>query len=127
MALSKTIALRTELQRLLKTLTTNVYYEQAPDSAAHPYLVYELSELSYNYGKTLMELEINIVDYGTSTTRAETIADDVQDALNKYFYIGAEVEFIVYKNIRQRVVEDDKQVVRRRLTFEIQLHELKGE
>lgn len=126
-ALSKTIALRTELQRLLKTLTANVHYEQAPDTANYPYLVYELSELSYNYGKTLMEIEINILDYGTSTSNVETIADNVQSTLNKYSYIGPEIQFIIYKNIRQRVVEDDKKIIRRRLTFEIQLHELKGE
>lgn len=125
--MSKTIALRTELQRLLKTLTANVHYEQAPDTATSPYLVYELSELSYDYGKTLMELEINILDYGTSTSEVETIADNVQTGLNKYSYMGNGIQFVIYKNIRQRVVEDDKKIIRRRLTFEIQLHELKGE
>lgn len=125
--MSKTIALRTELQRLFKTLTTNVHYEQRPDTFSYPYLVYELRELTYDYGKTTYQMEVNILDYGTSTSAAETLADQVQEALNKYHFINDKIQFIAYKGQRQTIQEDDKKVIRRRLLFEIQLHELKGE
>lgn len=127
MRVSKTIALRTELQRLLKTLTTNVYYEEAPSPPPYPYMVYELSELVSDYGKTLMEVEINILDYGASSSSIEVLADSLQDTLDKYTFINTEVQFRLYKGLRQRVVEEDKQIIRRRLLFEIHLHELKGE
>jgi len=124
---SRTIALRTELQRLFKTLTTNVHYEEAPDTIAYPYLVYELSELAYSYGKTTYQLEVNILDYGTSSSAAERLADTVQENLNKYHFINTVIQFTVYKGLRQTIKEDDKKIIRRRLLFEIQLHELKGE
>jgi len=124
--MTKTIALRTELQRLLKTLTTNVYYEEAPDTATS-YLVYELSEVTKEYGRILMQLEINILDYGTSSTAAETLADQVQTVLHKYHFINSSIQFTLYEGLRGTVKEEDKQIIRRRLLFEVHLHELKGE
>lgn len=122
----KTWALRVELQRLLKTLTTNVYYEGNQDPAVYPRLVFELNEVSYDSGKTLFQLEVNIIDYGTSTRTVEDLADTVQNALNKYYFINSEIQFSVYRGLRQKVEEDDKKIIRRRLLFEIHLHELKG-
>lgn len=123
----KTWTLRVELQRLFKTLTTNVYYEGNQDSAVYPRLVFELSEASYNSGKTLYQLEVNVIDYGTSTKVTEDLADTVQTALNKYYFINSEIQFSVYRGLRQKVEEEDKLIIRRRLLFEIHLHELKGE
>lgn len=123
----KSIALRTALQGILKAEATNVYYEEAPDTHAYPYVVYEVSELSHDSGRTLMQLEINVIDHGDSTSAVETLADDIQAALHKFYYIGSLVQFTCYKNQRQTVKEDDKQIIRRRLLFEIHLHELKGE
>ncbi len=83
----KTWALRVELQRLLKTLTTNVYYEGNQDPAVYPRLVFELNEVSYDSGKTLFQLEVNIIDYGTDTRVVEDLADTIQSTLNKYYFI----------------------------------------
>jgi hypothetical protein len=123
----KTWTLRTEIQRLFKTLTTNVYYEGNQDPAVYPRLVFELNEVSYDSGKTLFQLEVNVIDYGTSTRVVEDLADTVQSVLNKYYFINSEIQFRVYRGLRQKVEEDDKQIIRRRLLFEIHLHELKGE
>lgn len=123
----RTWTLRTELQRLFKTLTTNVYYEGNQDPAVYPRLVFDLSEVTYDSGKTLYQLEINIIDYGTSTKIVENLADTVQSTLNKYYFINDEIQFAVYRGLRQKVEEDDKQIIRRRLLFEIQLHEMRGE
>ena len=125
--MNKTIALRTELNRLFKTITTNVYHEDKPDNAGYPYLVYESSELTYEYGKTQYQLEVNIVDHGEDSSVVENLSDSTQAALNKYYFINPYIEFTVYKGQRLTVKEEDKQIIRRRMLFEIQLHELKGE
>lgn len=125
--MSKTISLRTELQRKLKTLTTTVYYEEASDSAVYPYCVFELSELLTEANKTVYQLEINLLDHGVSTSAIEILADNIQKSLNKYFFVNAEIEFKIYQGIRQTVKEEDKQIIRRRLLFEIQLHEVRGD
>lgn len=125
--MSKTLALRKQLQSMLKTITPNVYYEEAPDNRPYPYLVFELSELTHNDGMTLLQLEINAIDYGDSSARIEGIADSVQKALHKYYFINHEIQFTSYKNKRDTIKEEDKQIIRRRLLFEVRLHELEGE
>lgn len=125
--MSKTWTLRVELQRLFKTLTTKVYYEGNQDPAVYPRLVYELNEVFYDSGKTLYQLEVNIFEHGTSTRTVEDLADNLQKILNKYYFINDEIQFAVYRGSRQKIEEDDKLTIRRRLLFEIHLHELKGE
>jgi len=122
----KTTALKIELKRLLKTINPNVYFEEAP-KPLYPYIVYELSELAYGYGKTLLDLEINAIDYGKNTTAIEDLADTIQDTLNKYYFLNTEIQFAIYKGSKQKIEEEDKQIIRRRLTFEIHLYEMRGE
>lgn len=125
--MSKTIELRTQLNIIFKTLTSKVYYEEANADSPYPYLVYELSELVNNYGKTTLQLEVNVLDYGTNSTVVETLADLVQDTLHKCYFINDKIQFSIYKGNKIIVKEEDKQIMRRRMTFEIQLSELRGE
>ena len=92
---SKTLELRKQLQIIFKTITDNIHYEIAPDTSPYPYLVYELSELTYNYGKAVMQLEVNILDYGTSTSVVETLSDTLQDILHKLYFMNLEVSVVI--------------------------------
>lgn len=125
--MSKTTELRKQLRAIIKAQTANVYYVEAPDTKPYPYAVHELTEISYDDGRTLMELEVNVLDYGKDSSAAEEIADKIQSALHKYFFINHAIEFTVYQGMRNIVKEEDKQVIRRRLLFEVHLHEKKGE
>lgn len=125
--MSKTIALRTELSKMLKTAAQNVYFEKAPELFEYPYVTYEMDEMSHDYGRTLYQLEINVVDKGDSTSAVETTADNIQTLLHKCYYLGGGIQFACYKNQRQIIREDDPKIHRRRLLFELHLHELKGE
>lgn len=125
--MSKTLELRKQLQIIFETITSNVHYEIAPDTSPYPYLVYELSELTYNYGKAVIQLEINILDYGTSTSAVETLSDTLQDTLHKLYFINDKIQYSVYRRNRNTVQEEDKKIKRRRLIFEIQLYESKEE
>lgn len=125
--MSKTIELKKALNTLLKTVATRVFYEEAAAIKVYPYVVFELSEIGYDAGKTLYQLEVNALDYGSDTTTVETLADDIQELLNKYYYINTNIQFSIYKGIKGSVKESEKEIIRRRLLFEVQLHELKGE
>jgi len=125
--MDKTVALRTVISTLLKTMTPNVYYEDAPDTNPYPYMVYELNEITYSYGKVLYQLEVNVFGYGANTAPIETLADTTQRTLNKYSFINTDIQFTVYQGLRRTIKEEDEQIIRRRLLFEVQLHELKGE
>jgi hypothetical protein len=125
--MSKTTELRKILNGLFETLITEVHYDTVDDDAPYPHLQYEVREILYNDGKTVIDLEINIFDYGTGSRVIEELADDLQDLLHKYHFINDKIQFTCYKSTRNIVEEEDKKIRRRRLTFEIQLHELKGE
>jgi hypothetical protein len=123
----RTYELRKQLRKKISEVVTNNYYDQAPDNATYPYGVYDLAELNHYDGLTIMELETNLYDYGTSTSRIEELADNLQDTLNEYFFINHLIQFTCYRGMRQKIEEDDKQLIRRRLTFELRVHILKGE
>lgn len=123
---SKTTELRKQLKSILKLSVENVYYEGAPDSRQYPYIVYELSELGFSDGRTLFQMEVNVFDYGESSSAIETISDNLQEELDKYYFINDRIQFNAYRNSRQIVKETDKKIIRRRMLFEIHLHERKG-
>ena len=121
--MSKTEALKTEIKRLLKLSISRVSFEKAPKERKYPYAVFELSELGKEYGKTTMQLEINVVDYGPDTSTVDTISDDIQNDLHGYSFISNEIQFTSFSGNRQTIPEEDKEINRRRMLFEIQLHE----
>lgn len=121
--MSKTMELRTELQKYLEECCSNVHYETAPTPYRYPYLVYELQELSYMDHKTVMQLEVNAIDYGDSTQRMEGLSDQVQDVFDHLHAEASGLFFSVYKDKRQNVQEADTKVIRRRMLFEIHLYE----
>jgi len=123
---SKTTELRKQLKSILKLSVENVYYGEAPDSRRYPYVVYELGELGFSDGRTLFQMEVNVFDYGESSSAIETISDNLQEELDQYYFINEHIQFNAYRNSRQIVRESDKKIMRRRLLFEIHFHERKG-
>ena len=124
--MTKTNELKKNLQELFETLTTNVFAEDADKDTPYPYLVFETQELFNVDNKTVYELEVNLLDYGVSTRAIDTLADDMQKLLHQYYFIDEKIQFTVYKINKNTVKEEDKKIRRRRLTFEIQLHESIG-
>ena len=124
--MSKTESLRAALQSLLKTISTTVSYESVPIKT-YPYLVFELEEVGKFDGKVQYQLEINAVDCGTDSSDVEELSDAVQELLHKYYHLDENIQFSSYQGIRHSVKEDDPKIIRRRMLFEVQLHELKGE
>lgn len=122
---TKTLAVRSTVQAELKKLCRQVFFGHAEFSGkrTYPYLVYALEELSYDDGATLCELEVNAVDFGRDTGPVETLCDQIQKAFRGYVHIDDDVGFAVYQGRRQTVPEEDRNIIRRRLTFEVRLHE----
>ena len=125
--MSKTTELRDQIQAQLESVAQNVYFQKKPTRFGYPYVTFEMNELGYDSGKTLYQMEINVIDEGTSTAAVETIADDIQSLLHRLYYIGDTIQFVCYKDQRQTIREDDPKIHRRRMLFELHLHDLKGE
>lgn len=114
--------LRSLIRTQLLARASRVYYGVAPASAEYPYTVFELKELSFEDGLSLQELEVNLVDYGTDKEPIEDLADGIQADLDHFQALTDDFQVSCYKERRQPMYEDDKLIIRRRLTFQVRLY-----
>lgn len=119
----KTKYFRTAVTTILKTCCANVYYDHAKANAEFPYAVFSTFERSRTDGTVSAEIDVNVIDYGDDTEQCEAISDAVQDALDHAQYTDANIYFVSYQETRKPVQEEDKKVIRRRLTFDVRLYE----
>lgn len=125
--MDKTESLKIAVKGLLKTQAARVSYGVGPKKKLYPYVVFELSELGCSDGKTTYQLEVNAVDFGDDTKPVDDLSDNIQKKLHKEYFINSDIQFAVYRGARQPVTEDNPEIIRRRMLFEVHLHELKGE
>ena len=112
-----------ELLKLLKEVHTNSFYIAATKSDVYPHIVFELSEIQKEDAKTILELEVNLMGYGlANNSQIDTYADSVESKLDFFYYNDNKIQFASYYSGRNIVREEDKNIIRRRLTFEIHLH-----
>lgn len=131
--MNKTKALRTEVYTVLNALlngnlgeretATPIYYQQAQTSPPKKYIVYTVDEVSRADGRIVYELEINCMDYGTDTGAAEDLADNIQAAFDKLVRLTDDIAVYFYAGQRNTVTEEDRNIIRRRLTFDTYLYE----
>lgn len=115
--------LRMFVQTQLATLNPESYYGVAGADATHPYLVYNIEEVSRIDNLSVMELEVSVVDYGLNTEPAEALADRIQADFDHLYAINDDFQAAFYCERRQPIFENDKNVIRRRLTFQVRVCE----
>lgn len=126
MSVNKTVALRTAIVSILTTAMpegSKIYYAQAQKEHPKVYAVYTLDMIDNTDERMAYELEINVMDYGTSTADIEDLADAIQTAFNKTVYINQYIGVYFYSDRRNAVEEEDRNILRRRLTFSTYLYE----
>lgn len=124
----KTVALREVVKEVLASIApegTAIYYGQAEKGAGHRYIVFTLDEVLREDERTTLELEVNVMDYGTDTSYAEDLSDDIQAGFDKLVRIENEIAVYFYIDRRNSPTEEDRNIIRRRLTFSTYLYERK--
>lgn len=111
-------AVRTKLLERVK----EVYYSHAPADRKNIFAVFNLEEVSVNDGCTVMNLLVELSDYGTDDTTIEDMADAIQEDFDHYHYIDESLEFMSYLDSRKPITEDDKLIMRRRIEFELRVY-----
>ena len=118
--LSRTVALRTVIVTALTAVMpegSKVYYQQAQKDHPKIYAVYTLDMVEETDERMGYELEINVMDYGADTSTVEDLADSIQTAFNKKVVINDYIGVYFYTDRRNSVEEEDRNILRRRLTF----------
>ena len=124
--LSRTIALRTVVVDTLTAVMpegSKIYYQTAQKDHPKIFAVYLLDQMMLEDDRYAYELEINVMDYGTDTSTLEDLADSIQAAFDKKVVITADIGVHFYTDRRNTVEEEDRNILRRRLTFSAYLYE----
>jgi hypothetical protein len=126
------IELQKQIFAFLKTKATRVYYEDAPDNAQYPYVVYDFPSSLENFSnREDFILEIDIWDNATDTKPLETLTGnidgdgnvDVPSGLHrKNFYVSGKLSAKVYKEGRYNIRDEDKRIKHRQLRYRIQTY-----
>lgn len=117
---SSTNELKKQIAAQLKSICKNTFFERA-EKKEHPYLVFELNELQCESGRVQYKFEVNCIGKGESY-EVDTIADRTQDLFDDFSYQNDKISFYTYRGQRQTVYEEDKNIRRRKLTFELNFY-----
>ncbi|MCK9191253.1 MAG: hypothetical protein M0P10_06895 [Sphaerochaetaceae bacterium] len=92
----------------LKTKHTRVYRNRAPQSPVFPYIVFKVDTVVNTYPSFDMYLNINVFeDVNTSIRSIETLADEIDDALEQNVISDDEMSLRFGLEQRQTVGSED--------------------
>ena len=120
----RTNLLKELVQTKLKTLTTNVYFENADTKAMYPHIVYSFGEL--NLGDLSREdytLDVDVWDKGETTDIIDNLCDSVEDLLHQQNLPQTHILPTFYKIDRKTIPDTNKQIRHRLIRFQIQNYE----
>ena len=118
---TRTNDLKKLIETKLKTLTTNVYYDQARDNALYPHIVFSFNNI--NLGDISRQdyiLEVDVWDKGTSTYNVEELSDKVEDLLHTENLPQDRILPTFYKIDRKSILDPNKNIKHRQIRFQIQ-------
>lgn len=121
--MGKTTALRAVIKTALADCGCPVYYGAAQGDDRSDYVIYSVDEVMREDGRITFETEVNVVGYGTDTSRIEDRADYIQKVLDKKVVHTDSISVYFYADAKNTVNEEDRQAIRRRLTFSTYLYE----
>lgn len=104
-------------------LFLGAYYSEAPEGAAYPYAVFDVNVLSVDDARNSCTLEINVWDKGAYYSRAEQMADDIEKKVDGEISLSDDLLFYAYKGSREHILDEDKQIKRIRMQFELYFYE----
>jgi len=112
--------IRTAIRTALLTKCSNVFYQRARKDIVGDYIIFDLDLLKGEV-MTQINLDVHIIGSGQNTDSVETIADNVWDLFDHYYYMDSNMEFTSYQNTRSNRDDEDKLTIHRTLNFTLRL------
>ena len=115
--------LRKQITAILKTVSSRVYYQAAPETADMPYIVYDLTDISIygEYDTALMD--VDIWDYGDTSNQVETLLRSLRTNLKGKTIHTDEFSAAIYGETVVPLIDTDPMIQRRRASFQIKIFE----
>ena len=118
---TRTNDLKKLIQEKLKTITTNVFYEQANDNALYPHIVFSFKEVNLgDLSRQDYMLYVDVWDKARSTYNVEELADKVEDLLHTQNLPQTNILPTFYKVDRKSILDSNKDIKHRLIRFQIQ-------
>ena len=117
---SNTNAIRKQLRSVMLQFCSSVSYRKRPQPIVYPYTIFELKVLQLSDGRAQCRLEVSCVSIDAA--EVENLADGIWDAFDGYSHLDTHSAFEVYQQQRDIIEEEDKEIERRRLVFELDYH-----
>lgn len=97
--------------------TASVKFQTAPNSTAFPYMTYNLVFPDVDYETEVGELEVNV--WSNSSEEVFTEADKIWTGLDKYSVGNGTIAYSVRKMLYSVVPDEDEEVYRVQMTFQV--------
>lgn len=123
--MSKTADLRLLITAQLSTVSGAVYYRRAPDDAAHPYAVYDLSRVDLgDLSRDDFTLTVDLWDHDTDQKAVDDLADQIEELFNNSNLPQTTILPTFFREARYPVEDPDKDLQHLQLTFLVELYTL---
>lgn len=116
--------LRELIHPYLKSIHPRVYFQDAPDNAQFPYLVYDFTQIT-NDGEEFETVAVDVdgwdIPADGDTTALETLMQSVNNALNKKTLTAEGLAVTFYLDRKIPLLDDNKNIRRRKYVYEARL------
>ena len=119
--MSRTLDIIGAVRQRLLAVHPRVWPERAPDGAAYPYLIINLPNSFDDGDIEQFVLDVDGWDVPTNGSPAalETMMAAADDALNKQSILTGSDSFVVYRDNRLTLEDDDKRIRRRKYIYQV--------
>jgi len=116
------IELRKALNAQLKTVHPRVYFQQAPELAPFPYLVFDFPSIyDDGEGQEFAIVDVDAWDVNPDTTSLETLISSVNSALNKSTLTSGNITAAFYLDTKIPLTDDDPLIRRRKYIYQARI------
>lgn len=123
------IDIREKIQTSLLTISSEVYYEDAPDDAVYPYIVLNIPDGFFDGASTTLDtIEVDVWDQSDSSIQSETLRQSIIDTLDGIVYlVNANFSIRLVFDRRMDIDDPDDRIKRKKSNFQIRsMTTLKG-
>ena len=118
---TRTNDLKKLIQTQLKTLTTNVFFENSTDDKLYPHIVFNFRTIDLgDLWRQDYVLEVDVWDKKSSTYDVDELCDKVEDLLQAKNLPQTNILPTFYKIDRKEIYDPDKSIKHRLIRFQIQ-------